>query len=63
METNINNIKSLNDISSNAEKLASGKKNMYPYKLSFNATASSDHFNKAHKRKFPSFGCIHEVGK
>jgi hypothetical protein len=35
------------------------------YKFIFNPFSfeSSNHFNKIHKRRFHSFGCIHELGK
>ncbi|WP_139180110.1 hypothetical protein [Pedobacter rhizosphaerae] len=38
------------------------KKHPHTFILSTSSIATSDHFNKIHKRRFHSFGCIHEIG-
>ncbi|RZK17225.1 MAG: hypothetical protein EOO86_13090 [Pedobacter sp.] len=50
--TNLENGKSLED-----------RKHIYKFILSPFSFESSHHFNKIHKRKFNSFGCIHDLRK
>lgn len=50
--TNFENGKSLNH-----------RKHIYKFILLPFSFESSQHFNKIHKRKFNSFGCIHEFRK
>ena len=45
------------------EKLSVDRKHIYKFILSPFSFESSHHFNKIHKRKFNSFGCIHELRK
>lgn len=44
-------------------KSQEGRKRMYKFILAPFSFESSHHFNKIHKRKFNSFGCIHELRK
>lgn len=46
-----------------SEKLSEDRKHIYKFILSPFSFESSHHFNKVHKRKFNSFGCIHELRK
>ncbi|MDN3585242.1 hypothetical protein QWY86_01080 [Pedobacter aquatilis] len=39
------------------------RKHIYKFILAPFSFESSHHFNKIHKRKFNSFGCIHELSK
>jgi len=39
------------------------RKRIYKFILAPFSFESSHHFNKIHKRKFNSFGCIHELRK
>jgi len=39
------------------------RKHIYKFILNPFSFESSHHFNKIHKRKFNSFGCIHELKK
>lgn len=39
------------------------RKHIYKFILNPFSFQSSQHFNKIHKRRFNSFGCIHELGK
>jgi len=41
----------------------SNRKHIYKFILLPFSFESSHHFNKIHKRKFNSFGCIHELRK
>ena len=50
-----------NPRSENLEK--TGRKHIYKFILAPFSFESSHHFNKIHKRKFNSFGCIHELRK
>ena len=45
------------------EKLNEERKHIYKFILNPFSFESSNHFNKIHKRRFQSFGCIHELGK
>ncbi len=45
------------------EKLNGERKHIYKFIFNPFSFESSNHFNKIHKRKFHSFGCIHELGK
>ncbi|WP_421938899.1 hypothetical protein [Pedobacter sp.] len=38
------------------------KKHARIFDLSTFSIETSNHFNKIHKRRFHSFGCIHEIG-
>lgn len=61
METN-----EINQNQENAEskmKHNDERKHIYKFILSPFSFESSNHFNKIHKRRFHSFGCIHELGK
>lgn len=59
METNpINQENAQNEI-----KLEEERKHIYKFILNPFSFESSHHFNKIHKRKFNSFGCIHEIKK
>lgn len=44
------------------EKLNEERKHIYKFILNPFSFESSNHFNKIHKRRFHSFGCIHELG-
>ncbi|RDC55566.1 hypothetical protein DU508_14895 [Pedobacter chinensis] len=39
------------------------RKHIYKFILNPFSFESSNHFNKIHKRRFNSFGCIHEIKK
>jgi len=39
------------------------RKHIYKFILNPFSFESSHHFNKIHKRRFNSFGCIHEIKK
>ncbi len=41
-------------------KLSDERKHIYKFLLAPFSFESSNHFTKVHKRKFLSFGCIHE---
>ncbi|MFC3562455.1 hypothetical protein [Pedobacter jamesrossensis] len=61
METN-----QINQNLENAEsatKQSIERKHIYKFILSPFSFESSNHFNKIHKRRFHSFGSIHELGK
>jgi len=45
------------------EKLSEERKHIYKFIFNPFSFESSNHFNKIHKRRFHSFGCIHELGK
>ncbi|WP_157274893.1 hypothetical protein [Pedobacter sp. Leaf194] len=45
------------------ERALNGRKHIYKFILLPFSFESSHHFNKIHKRKFNSFGCIHEFRK
>ena len=45
------------------EKSQEDKKRIYKFIFAPFSFESSHHFNKIHKRKFNSFGCIHELRK
>ncbi|MBC6111348.1 hypothetical protein ACFOG5_08755 [Pedobacter fastidiosus] len=45
------------------EKLNPAKKHVFNFILTSFSIESSSHFNKVHKRKFHSFGNIHDLGK
>lgn len=47
----------------NGKSLKMDRKHIYKFILSPFSFESSNHFNKIHKRKFNSFGCIHELKK
>ncbi|RNL54561.1 hypothetical protein D7004_07160 [Pedobacter jejuensis] len=55
----------INPQSTNLEtgKSLKGRKHIYKFILLPFSFESSNHFNKIHKRKFNSFGCIHELRK
>ncbi|WP_316830067.1 hypothetical protein [Pedobacter aquatilis] len=44
-------------------KLPEERKHIYKFILLPFSFESSHHFNKIHKRKFNSFGCIHDLRK
>lgn len=44
-------------------KLDEERKHIYKFIFNPFSFESSNHFNKIHKRRFHSFGCIHELGK
>ena len=44
-------------------KLSDERKHIYKFILAPFSFESSHHFNKIHKRKFNSFGCIHDFRK
>lgn len=46
-----------------SENKPQGKKHTFNFILTSFSIESSNHFNKVHKRRFHSFGCIHEQGK
>jgi len=54
-----------NPQSTNLERgtLPVSKKHLYRFILLPFSFESSHHFNKIHKRKFNSFGCIHDLRK
>lgn len=45
------------------ENLNEERKHIYKFILAPFSFESSHHFNKIHKRRFHSFGCIHDLGK
>ncbi|MEH3115781.1 hypothetical protein [Pedobacter terrae] len=61
METNRNNQHQEN--AKSGQKLNEKRKHIYKFILNPFSFESSNHFNKIHKRKFHSFGDIHELGK
>ncbi|WP_265856549.1 hypothetical protein [Pedobacter sandarakinus] len=61
METNPENQPQKN--LSNADETPLSRKHIYKFILDPFSFESSHHFNKIHKRRFNSFGCIHELGK
>ncbi len=61
METNQMNRKLENVFQSEIKN--QDKKHVFNFSLNSFSIESSSHFNKAHKRRFHSFGCIHQQGK
>ena len=51
------------DQEAESKNLNSGKKHVFNFILTSFSIESSNHFNKVHKRRFHSFGCIHEFKK
>lgn len=49
--------------SAEKEKLNTGKRHVFNFILTSFSIESSSHFNKVHKRRFHSFGNIHQLGK
>ncbi|WP_231491488.1 hypothetical protein [Pedobacter sp. Leaf170] len=49
--------------SENEQQAKTERKHIYKFILAPFSFESSHHFNKIHKRKFNSFGCIHDLRK
>jgi len=62
METNINTNPNLDPMAAQGSELSSGKKQGYNLAIGSFCIDSTGHFNKVHKRRFHSFGCIHQFG-